>query len=74
MGHWEFPGNPVVTSTAGDTGSIPSQGSRPQVARQGSLGQKKRICHSLLATTMIFPLTETIRKSKVTVIHILRFG
>ena len=36
MGHWEFPGSPVVTSIAGDTGSIPSQGSRPQVARQGS--------------------------------------
>ena len=33
MGHWEFPGSPVVTSIAGDTGSIPSQGFRPQVAR-----------------------------------------
>ena len=52
MGPWEFPGSPVVTSTAGDTGSIPSQGSRPQVARQApptspSPAKKKNLPQSL---------------------------
>ena len=56
MGHWEFPGSPVVTSTAGDTGSITSQGFPTTSSKAAPPPQKYA---SLLATTMIFPLQKS---------------